>query len=490
MEEVGGGDRAPDCAGRRRGACGSDDGGNDAEGADIDTNATLVFGDNLTGSGFSQRLQPEVMRAICDFTWGNQIYSTLIARDTKTNEAKPALAESWKIVSPRQFTFKLRPNLTFHDGTKLDAAAAKAGLDRNRTAPSLLAPTLSEIDSVVAESDGLTVTINLKSDSSAVLPLTFAGREGHIAAASGTDLKPVGAGPFKFVSQVVGSEIILEKFDKYWDANNVKIKTFKTVNVVGAAGINSLIAGDVDITPSSPADVGPARNDSNIKVESAAGADYWKMNMNLTKAPLDAKAFRQAMNYAVDREAVLKALFNGEGEVAWQPFPATFDAQYQPDQAKKYPRDVAKAKAALTQAGFPNGTTIEAQYPAQNPTFQRFAEIIQAQLKEVGITVNLTASTNLLTTFFQQKQGQFIFTLWPARPDPSVTIQRQFGPGQITNVGNYTNPNIDAALVKIRGSVDAKTQAAGYKQAVDTIVGEALDVPVVFPNIVMPHRSG
>ena len=86
----------------------------------------------MGGGGFSQRLEPSASTSICDQSVGNQVFGTLIRRDTKTNKPVPNLAESWEIVDPSTFTFKLRPNLTFQDGTKLDAAAAKA-VDRQVT---------------------------------------------------------------------------------------------------------------------------------------------------------------------------------------------------------------------------------------------------------------------------------------------------------------------------------------------------------------------
>ena len=91
----------------------------------IDKDARLVYGMNMGGGGFSQRLQPNQMTAICDATVGNQVFGTLIRRDTTTNKAVPNLAESWKIVDPSTFEFTLRKDLTFHDGTPLDAAARR-----------------------------------------------------------------------------------------------------------------------------------------------------------------------------------------------------------------------------------------------------------------------------------------------------------------------------------------------------------------------------
>jgi ABC-type transport system substrate-binding protein len=458
--------------------------------AKIDKDARLAFGLNMGGGGFSQRLQPDAMTAICDSIVGNQVFGTLIRRDTKTNKPVPNLAESWEIVDPNTFVFKLRKGLVFQDGTTLDAAAAKAGLDKNRLAPSRLAPTLSGISSVEAGADGLTVTVRMSTPTAGIMPLTLAGREGHIAAAASTDTKPIGAGPFKFDSQVVGQEIKLSKFDDYWDAKNVKLAGIDYLHTVDAqTGVNAVIAGDLDMIEGAGAANLPAENDPNTKVEEASGADYWKLNMNTAKPPFDNVDFRRAVNFAIDKKAIAEALFPGDYEIATQSYPTTFVDQYQKDLANRYPYNVKKAKAALAKSGVQTPVTVQAAIPANNPNFSRFAEIVQAQLKEIGVDVQITPSTNLLTTFFQNKQGDFVTTLWPARPDPSVTILRNFTPNQVTNAGNNMSPEIPVALAEIQAAATPAESRPGYKKAINIIVDNAYEVPVFFPKLSNVHRT-
>ncbi|MFA5885215.1 MAG: ABC transporter substrate-binding protein [Acidimicrobiia bacterium] len=457
--------------------------------AKIDPAARLVYGMNMSGGGFSQRLQPAAMTAICDATVGNQVFGTLIRRDTATNKPVPNLAESWKIVDPNTFEFKLRPGLTFQDGTKLDAAAAKASLDANRASTSKLAPTLSGISSIEAGADGLTVTLRMSTPTAGVMPLTLAGREGMLAAAASTDTNPIGAGPFKFDSQVVGQEIKLSKFPGYWDAKNVKLAGIDMVHTETGSAVNSVIAGDLDMVDGG-ADVNkPAEHNPDVEILSPPGADYWKLNLNTAKPPFDNVDFRKALNYALDKKVIAETLFGPTAEVATQSYPKSFVDQYQKDLAGRYPYSVKKAKAALKASGVTLPVAVEMQIPANNPGFSRFAEIVQAQLKEVGINVSITPSPNLLTTFFQNKQGQFITTLWPARPDPSVTIGRNFTPNQITNAGNNLSPEIPVALAEIQAAQTPAEARAGYKKAINIIVDNAYEVPVFFPRLSNVHRT-
>jgi len=456
----------------------------------INPQARLEFGMNQGGGGFSQRLQPDKMTAICDSIVGSQVFGTLIRRDTKTNKPVPNLAESWKIVDPNTFEFKLRQGLTFQDGTKLDAAAAKAALDVSRAPTSKLNPTLGSISAIDAGTDGVTVTLHLSTPTAGVMPLTLAGREGMISAAASTDTNPIGAGPFKFDSQTVGQKISLSKFPGYWDAKNVKLGGIDYLNTDTAQnGVNSVIAGDLDMIEGAGLANLPAANDPNTKIETASGADYWKLNINTAKPPFDNVDFRKAINYAIDKKVIAQALYGKDYELATQSYPTTFVDQYQKDLAGMYPYSVKKAKAALAKSGVATPVTVQMQIPANNPNFSRFSEIVQAQLKEIGINVEITPSPNLLNTFFQNKQGDFITTLWPARPDPSITIGRNFTPNQVTNAGNNLDPTIATDLAEIQAATTPAAARAGYKKAIDTIVNNAYEVPVFFPKLSNVHRN-
>ena len=461
-----------------------------AQNQKIDKDARLVFGMNMGGGGFSQRLNPPQMTAICDAIVGNQVFGTLIRRDVKTNKPVPNLAESWEIVDPSTFEFTLRDDLVFQDGTTFDAAATKAALDIMRAPSSRLAPTLGVISEVTAGSDGRTVTLKLSQPVAGIMPLTFAGREGMIPAAASTDTNPIGAGPFKFDSQVVGQEIHVSKFDDYWDAKNVKLAGIDYEHIdTGQNGVLSVIAGDLDMIEGAGEADAPARNDPNVEIETAQGSDYWKLNMNTAKPPFDNIDFRKAINYATPKEAIATAIFGKNHEIATQSYPSNFTDQYQKDLADRYPFSMKKARAALKKSGVQTPITVQMQIPANNPNFSRFAEIEQAQLKELGINVEITPSPNLLTTFFQNKQGDFITTLWPARPDPSVTIQRNFTPNQVTNAGNNLSPEIPVALAEVQAAATPAESRPGYKKAINIIVDNAYEVPVFFPQLSNVHRD-
>ncbi len=476
------------CGGATISASGGGSGAGAQGAAKINPKAVLSYGTPLDGSGFSQRLQPAQMTAICDAVVGNQVFSPVIKLDVRTNKLTPNLAATWTIVDPSTFSFKLRPGLTFQDGTKLDAAAAKAALDITRAPTSKLNPTLGIISSIDAGADGLTVTLHLSTPSAASMPYTLAGREGFLAAAASTDTHPIGAGPFAFDSQTVGQKISLTKFASYWNAKNVKLAGVDYVNTSVAGAVNAVIAGDIDLTDGGTDVNAPAQNNPDVKIESSTGATYWKININTSKPNVNNVKFRQALLYAINRPAIAKALFPG-AEVGSQPYPKAFTLQYQKALANKYAFSLKKAKAALKASGLTAPVTVNGTLPAGFDTFTRFADIVQQQLKAIGVNLTLTPSPNLLDTYFQKQQGDVEFTLWPPRPDPSVTISRQFSPAGAANAGKFTDPNIVAGLAKIGTSSDPTSQAAGYKQAVTAVVNNALEVPVVYPVNTEVHRT-
>lgn len=473
-------------------ACGGDDDdiGGDTSDADVDPEATLVIGDNLTGSGFSQRLQPDLSTSVCDFHFMNPVFSTLAVLDPTTGEVEPGLAESWEIVDAKTVEFTLRPDLTFHDGTKLDANAAKAGLEKNMAGR--LGSTMSFIESISVQ-DPRTFTLKLKTTSAAIVPVTLAGREGHISAASSTDTAPVGAGPFKFVRQTVGQEMEYVKYDGYWDADSVQVAGVKVLNtgVRSLDGLNALQAGEVDaVAVGNPAELTPIEGDPDIEVEQRPSLSYHKINVNTSKGPWANLKFRQAMNHAVDREAVGNVLF-GEGnhELAWMPFPSFFELAYVEDLAESYPFDQDKARQLIREAGLTPPIRTTGMFPAGSPLYAQFSEIVQAQLKQVGVELELIPSTDMVREFLTEHQTDIAFLLWPPRPDPTVTIFRQFGEKQLNNTGNFTDPKLTKAITDMQSATDTEDQRDAFVDANEVVVENALEIAIAFPLSNWPHRD-
>jgi ABC-type transport system substrate-binding protein len=455
----------------------------------FDPEGVLTYGIVLAGSGTSGRLQPDLSTSICDFGIMDPIYSTLIHRNGTTGNLEPELAESWEAPDATTFRLKLRSGLKFQDGTTLDAAAVVAALNKTRASTvTSVSAGLSQIETVTAV-DATTVEIKFKSPVAGTFAFTLAGREGTIAAASSTDTAPVGAGPFKFVSQTPGSEIVLEKNPDYWNADAIRLAGVKYQNVdAGPPTVNALLAGDIDMYLGSPDTNEQVEANDDFEIARQPGGAYHKLNLKLDSPPLDNLAFRQAMNYAIDREAIVETLFRGAAEVAWQPYNSTFFG-HDPTADNLYPHDVAKAKEKLAEAGLADGAELEFFYPGNNATFQRLADLVVAQLAEVGITLNLRPSTDIVREYLTEHQLPGTITLWPPRPDPSVTMFAQWGPGQLQNTGNYQSPELLQLITDVRSTTDLAKQETAYKAMANFVATNALDVPIAFAELSAPHSK-
>ncbi len=304
----------------------------------------------------------------------------------------PALAESWDISDDGlTYTFHLHDGVTFHDGTTFDADDVKFSLDRARAEDSTNAQKglFAAIDSVDVV-DPLTVKVSLShpvgsflfnmgwGDAVIVAPETAADNATH----------PVGTGPFKFVDWVKGDHVELAKYENYWgDPVKLDKATFKFISDPTAA-FAALMAGDVDAFPNFPAPetVSQFESDPRFTVEIGTTEGETILAMNNGKKPFNDLKVRQAMSYAIDKQAIVDGAMFGYGTPIGSHF-SPADPGYV-DLTGMYPYDPAKAKALLAEAGYPDGFTVTLKLPP--PTYaRRGGEIIAEQLKAVGVTANI-----------------------------------------------------------------------------------------------------
>src|SRR5882672_10761723 len=260
-------------------------------------------------------------------------------------------------------TIKLRPNVKFHDGEPLDAEAAKFSLERHLTMQgSFRKPEIASIDHIDVV-DPLTIKLVLKSPSSPLIA-QLSDRAGMMvspkAAKEAGDkfgLKPVCAGPYKFVERVQQDRIVVEKFADYWNKDNIHIDRITYLPIVDATvRLANLKSGGLDLIERLAAtDIAAVKSDSKLKLSAMPDLSYWGITLNVgigekSKGPLGQNAkVRQALDLSIDREAINQVVFNGEF-VPGNQWISPENFYYQ----KGIPipkRDVAKAKALLKEAG-------------------------------------------------------------------------------------------------------------------------------------------
>jgi len=383
----------------------------------------------------------------------------------------------------RSIVIKLRPGVKFHDGEVVNAEAVKFNIERHISTPGSFRKTeIGQISSVDVLND-LTVRFSL---SEPLVPLLAAltDRAGMMvspkaARALGDRLgtRPVCAGPFRFVERVAQGRIALERFADYWDKASIHLDRVEFVPITDStARLASLRSGDLHlIERASPTDLPEIRGDARLKVVGVPELGYQMIPLNVANGPrsktLADVRVRQAIDLAIDRETLVKTVFNNEyipGNQWVSPGSTYYNARFPVAR-----RDVARARQLLKDAGQPNLTFTLIVPPERDR--QEAAQIIQAMLAEAGITMNIQTQENV-TMLTNGRKGDFeaYFTFWSGRPDPDGNVFTQSTCKGAQNDSHYCNADVDALLTKARQTPEPAARKKFYDQATEILLR---DVP-------------
>jgi peptide/nickel transport system substrate-binding protein len=304
----------------------------------------------------------------------------------------PGLATSWKYdPTGESVTFTLRPNLTFSDGTPLDAQAVKENIDRGQTqSNSNIASELSVISKVIVNSP-TSFTLDLTQVDYQV-PYLLAGKDGMMVSPAAftkhlgsLPTQPVGAGPFKLTSYVPDSHANLVRSPSYWDASQIHVANVTVQAITEPQQIMSALeSGQVNVAYIAGNQVAAAKA-AGFKIDVIPSEVVNELDIQTTTAPFNKPEVVQAINYAINRQAILQVQASGYGAISYQPFPKGF-VGYSPKLANLYPYNPAKARQLLAAAGYSRGLKIAL---TSTSTTISLAEQIQSQLAQVGITATI-----------------------------------------------------------------------------------------------------
>jgi len=323
-----------------------------------------------------------------------QIYETLFTRNPKTNEIEPLLAESYENPDDVTWIIKVRKGIKFHDGTDFNAEAVKFTIERMLD-PEVASPRASLFASVdkVEVLDEYTVKITTKyPDGQFLTTLTHdnAAIVSPTAELNGDLMRnPVGTGPFKFKSMVSGDSITLVRNDDYWRGPAKLDEIVFKIIPEAATRIAMLETGEVDFIDNIPPEHLPRLEfNPDIKVEKTPGTPIRYLGFNFEKEPLNNLLVRQAIAHAINTDAIVSTMDGLGVKSAGIIGPLVFG--YKPEiEEIAYPYDPAKGKELLAKAGYPNGLKLELWTTNASEQYQRDAQIIQAQLKQIGIDVEI-----------------------------------------------------------------------------------------------------
>jgi peptide/nickel transport system substrate-binding protein len=481
-----------------------------AQGAGADT---LVIGMEAEISSFD----PAVMTGTSTFRPVSSMFDMLTNLWDETTDIQPDLAESWELApDATSVTMHLRPGVTFHDGTDLDADAVVFSFERMLNPdspyyfgpyafPAFFFPSYKTATAV----DPMTVRFDLTQPDatffSALVWNTGAIVSPTAAMAAGQDFQnsPVGAGPFKFSSWEKDVLTTMEAFPDYWKgAPKLQTLLWKPI-VEEAARFNQLASGEVDFIVSLYPQFVPAINaNPDLQLIQGPSLHTWWCNLNMHYEPLSDVRVRQALNHAIDRPSLIANVLQGTAVEShgWS-WPDTWS--YEPE-ATAYSYDPERAKALLAEAGYPDGFDLPYLVPASGSGMvapKEIATAMQADLAKVGVNAQietqewityLAAVQSGLDDINGKQYGMCQMSWMNPVADPGLYVE-YVSAGQGDNLGlnlsYYDNPEYNTLLADARLITDQDERAALYQQAQRIFADDAPWLFMFHSNFVTAARK-
>jgi len=454
---------------------------------------------------------------------GGQIFDALVKKD-EHYELQPWLAKSWEQSDALTWVFHLRDGVRFHDGRPLEAE------DVAYTIQSLIdvavgnlitakSGSFAAVDHVEVK-DRLTVVVKMKQPDAGLLFNMSDGLFGVVPRGSGKDfgLHPVGSGPFKFVSAVQDKEVIVERNHDYW-ADEVQPTFSQSLRKDGPHGTSAahkierirfqvvpdtitsaleLKKGSADLASNVVTldMVHALEAEPNLKVESGGGSPVVYVTFNVTDPLLKGKRVRQAVACAIDRQAIVDAIWRGQARLANTLLPIGHWAAATNEELTQYPHDAARAQRLLEEAGFPAGRdgvrmrlTMKT---STDETTRLMAAVLQQQLRAAGIRLEIR-SAEFGTFYADVTKGAFqIYALrWiGSNEDPDI-FRYAYGSGSMPpkggNRGRYSNARVDALLAEAAASSDRAVRKKDYVEVQQILAEELPGIPLWYPNNEVVH---
>ncbi|MGA9673242.1 MAG: ABC transporter substrate-binding protein [Terracidiphilus sp.] len=427
------------------------------------------------------------------------LFDGLVQRDARF-QFTPALAERWEQQNPRTLTFHLRSDVRFHDGRPLTARDVLWTINSMRTGVviSPRAAAYASIESMEAP-DERTVIFHLKHADNFLLTNLSTGAIGIVPEGSGHDFwqHPVGTGPFRFVSQQMDQDVIVERNPLSW-AVIPKLERVRFA-VVPDAITESLElekgSGDVAVNSLPMDSLAVLATRPNLRIDETDGTEIQYMGFNLRDPLLKDVRVRQAIACAVDRELIIKTLLGGHAGAALSLLPSTHWA-WTGDVAH-YDYDPTRAAKLLDEAGFkPARDGVRIRLTMKTSTLEEtrlLAAVLQQQLARVGIALDIR-SYETATFLSDVRRGAFqLYSLrWIGgneQPDifTFVFATASFSP-QGANRSHYSNPHLDALLDDAAQSEDVAKRRADYVEAQQVLATDLPAINLWYPDTLVVHN--
>lgn len=470
--------------------------GSGAPSVEIDTSVVMRIGTNLTANGGSSPDPGKYTGNPDSGLFLNAMYDTLVYYEEGTQTLMPGLAESWETPDEHTLIFHLRPNVTFHDGTPLNAEAVVYSWERSARMGALLSAVFDH--ELLEATDELTVTIKfvepvvgfyLKQTAvepwaRAIVSPTAAENEGD----DGFENNPVGAGPYRFESWRKDQEFKLVPYEGYWNPDAQHFAGWEVYNVpFGQARLTALQSGQVNLTQIGTFDIGAAEASGfevTRGVQHLAYPSVISIGTCPTSGPFSSVDSRRAIGYAVDRDAINDGAY-GSGSDTTIGLTQPSQSDYSPDAQPDYTYDPAKAEELLVSSGAA-GASVTLMVNANSSEISLAAQIIQEQLQDVGLNVEIVESTNFIADLAASPPELYLTRM------PLASLGSYYSPHEADGVLNPCNAGTDAlrqAISDARSGDDALANEAWAIIEQENTDG-AFYIPLVTAPSWFAHQKG
>jgi peptide/nickel transport system substrate-binding protein len=439
--------------------------------------------------GDLSKLDPHLSTSGWDLAITLNLYDNLTSRHPD-GKLYPGLATEWKLLNPTTWQFKLRPGVKFHNGDPFTSADAKFSIERTydpNVRVSLVRTTFMTIDRVEAP-DTLTVNFHTKKPDP-LLPARFGFSGGQIMpqkyfealGADAFNLKAIGTGPVKLAEWVKDDRIVLDANRDYWqgkiDADRVIFRPIPET----APRIAALLAGEVDLMTKLPPDhADRVAKHPTTKVEGVLYAGLYVLMVNSRRPPLDNPKVKQALSLAIDREAIVKELFHGQGIIPSQPIAKGdnhFDESLPP---LKYDPNLAKQR--LKEASYKGEEIVIESGQGLIVNDKAMGEAIVAMWRDVGVNGKLEIlETTVRAQKLREKSFKGLFWADPTSTvgDPDGMMWRLLAPGGLYDF--WRHPRFDELGDAARFSVDEKFRGQAYREITQIFLEHLPWIAVIQP---------
>lgn len=386
-------------------------------------------------------------------------YECLLSRGMDM-KPQPCIAESWKSTSDTEWEFKIRKGVKFHDGTDMMVEDIKASIEWAKEFPLIRTNTenIKQVDIVDKNTIRITtydpcavILENLMSVSVAIVPKAL------IESGNDFNANPIGTGPYKFVKWTLGDSVEFEAFEDYWEgAPKIKKMTWKIIPE-GSSRTIALEAGEIDfVVEVEQMDMDRIVANKDLVLYKYEATDINWLMLNNEKPGLDNQDVRHAINSAIDKDSVVTVAANGLGKVALSQCPSNLPGASD-ENADKY--DVAKAKEYLRKSGIAP-SDIKFSIICSNDMKKRAGEVVQANLKEIGISCTLE-TMDLATYLSATAEGNYTAAIGGSNLADLTTYVVSVYHSNSLNASNKTrlnSPEIDKLIDLARVTVDDKAR--------------------------------